>query len=85
VTDDVLQCVINGDTDNPLNLVDHVADFQGRAFFRDGTIQNALAPSDPWVDLASIEITLDGRDTLRTRTMERRLVTHFFPRNILSN
>jgi len=85
VTGDVLQCVVNGDTDNPLNLVDHIEDFQGRAFFTDGSVRLAMGPSDPWSELASIEITLIGRDAMRTRDLERELVTHFFPRNILSH
>lgn len=81
----LLQCVINGDTANALNLVNHIEDFQGRALFQDGSSQASLGPSDPWTDLAALEITLDGRVDLNKTTMDRTLTTQFFPRNILSN
>jgi hypothetical protein len=81
----VLQSVINDDTSNALNLVNHIVDFQARAFFSDGTVQTTLGPADDWTELKSVEVRLVGAADLRNRTMNRNLSARFFPRNILSN
>ena len=85
LSDNLLQCIINGDTANPLNLVHHIQDLQASVTFSDGSVQTALAPGDPWTELAWIEITLVGSVDLGDRPIERTLTTRFFPRNILSN
>jgi prepilin-type N-terminal cleavage/methylation domain-containing protein len=84
IQDGVLQCIVNGDTDNALNLVSFIEDFQARAVFRDGTILDEMDSSNDWTDLQSVEITLLGRATLRDRDIDRTLVTRLFPRNVLS-
>jgi type IV pilus assembly protein PilW len=81
---DILQCIIDDDTANPLNLVNRIRDFQVRASFRDGTVQSTLA-GKRWTDLESIEVTLVGGESLRTRDMDRTVVSRFFPRNVLSH
>jgi type IV pilus assembly protein PilW len=82
--DDILQCVINDDTSNALNLVNRMRDFQVRAIFQDGMIQSTLA-GKPWTDLETLEVTLVAGESFRTRDMDRTVVTRFFPRNILSH
>jgi type IV pilus assembly protein PilW len=82
--DDILQCIINDDTSNALNLVNRMRDFQVRAVFKDGTIQSTLA-GKTWTDLESLEITLVGGESFGARDMDRTVVTRFFPRNILSH
>lgn len=82
---DILQSVINDDTANALNLVNHIEDLQIRAFLKDGTIVNSLTGGVYWTDLESLEVTLVGEAAFGDRTMERTVVTHYFPRNILSN
>jgi len=81
----VLQSVINMDTSNALNLVNHIVDFQARAFFSDGSVQTTLGPADDWTQLRSVEVNMVGEADLRNRTMSRTLTSRFFPRNILSN
>jgi type IV pilus assembly protein PilW len=83
--DEVLQSVVNMDTANAFNLVNHIVDFQARAFFKDGSVQTTLGPADDWTDLRSVEVMLVGEADLRNRTMNRTLAARFFPRNILSN
>lgn len=85
VVDDVLQIVINDDTDNPIHLVNKIADFQVRAFFLDGSVQTSMAASADWTQLDFLEVTLTGRSQFAGRTIERTVVSMFFPRNILSN
>lgn len=80
---DVLQRVIN-DGASPLNLVNEISNFQVRAILDDGSIQTALAPSDPWQDLRSLEITMVGTAEIRDKELHRVLTTQFFPRNVLS-
>ena len=82
---DILQSVVNDDTSNALNLVNHIGGFQVRAFLKDGTVQDSLGSGQYWTDLKSIEVTLQGSSELQLREMERTVATHFFPRNILSN
>jgi type IV pilus assembly protein PilW len=81
---DILQCIINDDTANALNLVNRMRDFQVRAIFTDGTIQSTLA-GRPWTDLETLEVTLVAGESFRMRDMDRTVVTRFFPRNILSH
>jgi len=81
---DILQCIINDDTSNALNLVNRMRDFQVRAIFKDGTIQSTLA-GKPWTDLETLEVTLVAGESFRMRDMDRTVVTRFFPRNILSH
>lgn len=82
---DILQSVVNDDTANALNLVNHIEDFQIRAFLVDGSIADELAAGEYWTDLESLEVTLRGEIAFGKRSMERSVVTNFFPRNILSN
>ena len=83
--DDVLQIVINEDTANALNLVNHISDFQVDAVFQDGTVAPSLSSGDEWTDLRSVQVRLVARSEFGGRTMEREVVSRFFPRNILSN
>ncbi len=80
----LLQLVIDGDEDNPLNLVCEVTDFQARAVMRDGSILDSLGPADSWTDLLSVEVTLRGEASFAGRTLVRSLSARFFPRNLLS-
>jgi type IV pilus assembly protein PilW len=82
--DDILQCIINDDTANALNLVNRMRDFQVQAIFTDGTIQSTLA-GKPWTELETLEVTLVAGESFRMRDMDRTVVTRFFPRNILSH
>jgi hypothetical protein len=81
---DVLGYVVNGDVDNPVNLVARVTDFQLRAIFADGTETTTLGPADAWDELRAIEVVISGESEVRGRTMRRTLSARFFPRNILS-
>jgi type IV pilus assembly protein PilW len=85
VEEDVLKCVINEDLANTLNFVSHIRNFQCNAVFQDGTIQASMIPADGWSNLESIEVMLVGESSWKNRTMDRTLVTRFFPRNVLSN
>jgi len=82
---DILQSVVNDDTTNALNLVNHIEDFQVRAFLKGGAVQDSLGSGQYWTDLQTLEVTLQGTSELQLREMERTVATHFFPRNILSN
>jgi len=84
IVGDVLQCFVNGDADNPLNLVNHMTDLQAFAYMRDGSILPTLGPNDNWSDLRSIEISMVGQSDFGNRTIYRSLQSHFFPRNVLS-
>lgn len=81
---DILQALVNGDPTSALNLVSHIEDFQVRALFQDGSAAETLA-GQTWTALRSLEVTLVGGSELHERSMERTIVTQFFPRNILSN
>lgn len=81
---DVLQCIINDDADNALNLVNRMRNFQVLAIFQDGTTQPTLT-GKAWTDLESLEVTLQAGEAFDERDMERTVVTRFFPRNILSH
>jgi type IV pilus assembly protein PilW len=82
--DDILQSVSMNGINGTLNLVSRITDFQARAFLSDGTILTSMNTGSEWFNLQSVEITLVGESDFANRTMQRRLVTHFFPRNVLS-
>jgi type IV pilus assembly protein PilW len=82
---DILQLVINDNADNALNLVSHIQDFQIDAVFKDGTVAETFDPGDLWTDLRALQVRMVGRSEFRNRTMEREVVSRYFPRNILSN
>jgi type IV pilus assembly protein PilW len=82
---EVLQSVVNMNNASALNLVNHITDFQARAFLNDGSVQTAFGPSDEWTELRCVEVTLTGGTDFRNRSMDRTLTARFFPRNILSN
>jgi len=84
VSDNLLQLIVNGNTDNTLNLIDHLVDLQARVFLKDGTVQDALGSGDTWYDLEAVEITLVGQTSFNGRTMTRSVNSRFFPRNVLS-
>lgn len=84
VANNRLQCVINGDTSQPLNLASDITDLQGRGFYLDGTILDAIGPGNPWADLQSVEVRLSGQRDFNQRSMQRSVISRFFPRNVLT-
>jgi len=84
MTGDILQYVFNEDTANPVNLVNRLTDFQVRALLDDGSTLTSMPAATDWTHLQSIEVRLVGASTFSGRTLQRTLVSRFFPRNILS-
>ena len=84
VDGELLQLVMNGDVDNPINLVTTILDFQVVIDLQDGSTLTAMGPGDAWTEIRSVEINLDGGRAFNGRTMDRSLTTRFFPRNVLS-
>jgi len=82
--DGFLQLVINGDVNNPRNVIDRATAFSVRALMRDNTWRTAIDPQSTWTDIASLEIQLTGRNPFSGRDLERTLTSRFMPRNILS-
>jgi prepilin-type N-terminal cleavage/methylation domain-containing protein len=82
---DLLQYIVDDDTDHPVNLVNRLTDFQCRALLDDGTIVDTLPMGTDWSHLQSVEVKLVGSATFSGRTLRRTLMSRFFPRNILSN
>lgn len=85
VTNGTLQIVQNNDTTNVLNVVDGIVDFQVRARMQSGTYRTAFAATDDWTQLGALEVTLTGAETVGGKTIQSQLVSHVFPRNVLSN
>ena len=85
VLGDTLQCIINENTAGALNLVNHIKDFQVKALLDDGSVLTSMASTTPWTRLYALEVRLDGTKPFGKRTINRTMVSRFFPRNILSN
>jgi type IV pilus assembly protein PilW len=85
VEDGVLKCVINEDTDNALNLVSHIADFQCGAVQADGSLRPSMSAAEAWSTLEAVEVSLVAESKWEERSMSRALTTRFFPRNAMSN
>ncbi|NLF25019.1 MAG: hypothetical protein GX589_05095 [Deltaproteobacteria bacterium] len=85
VSDDTLQLIENGESDNPLNVAFGVTDMQVEVFMQEGGVQSTFSGSDNWTLMQSIGITLTGQELFRGEVLERQLSARFFPRNVLSN
>jgi len=81
----VLQLVVNDDTTSTLNVVDGLTDFQVLAHMEDGTTKTALAATDEWTDVVSLQITVSGSETIGGKTISDTLTSRVFARNILSH
>ncbi|MFN8391225.1 MAG: hypothetical protein U0136_13115 [Bdellovibrionota bacterium] len=83
---DTLKLTINGLTDSPEDVAYRISAFQARIHMQDGTTVSTLAPTDTnsWKNIRSVELTLSGQDSWRTRSMTRAVKGDYFPRNILS-
>jgi len=82
---DTLQCIINENTSAALNMVNRLKDFQVKALMTDGSTQTSMTSTSKWTQLYALEVRLDGTMPFGKRTIDRTLVSRFFPRNILSN
>ena len=87
--DGILQLIINGNEDNPLNLVNNITDFQVRAVLTDGTLVEDFGDgtntTDRFTDIASIQINVQAEEQVTPdQLVERELNNRFFPRNILN-
>jgi type IV pilus assembly protein PilW len=81
----VLQLVVNDDASSALNVVDGITDFQVLAHMEDGTTKTALAATDEWTEVVSLEISVSGSETIGGKTIADTLTTQVFARNILSH
>lgn len=82
---DVLELEINGDSDNPLRLVNGVTEFQVAAVTGTGTSDDYVASGNNWSNLGGVDVAVTGTVTERGRAIERTLSSRYFPRNVLSN
>lgn len=79
---DALVLVLNGDTGNPLRLVDRVQGFQVTVRTRSGNRHTDYnGRTESWTEVAAVEVALTFRDGRLTR----RLTGEYFPRNALSH
>lgn len=80
--DQVLQLVINGQTTQPIRLVNQLSNFQVQVEMQDGSTKtdfNQTTPfNDDWQQIQSIQVNLTDRDSSQT------ISSNFFPRNIMS-
>lgn len=82
---DVLQLVINGDGDNPLNIADQLQSFQVEVIMQDGSSRNSFGVTDNWTQIRGIEILIEGITTVAGENITAQQNMRFYPRNILSN
>ncbi|MCC6931632.1 MAG: prepilin-type N-terminal cleavage/methylation domain-containing protein [Deltaproteobacteria bacterium] len=86
--DPVFQIIENDDVANPKNVTHGLTSFQVRIFKTDGTVVEEFSRTDQWVDIASIEVTISGREIVSDAQHTEIASTYsarFFPRNILSH
>lgn len=82
----ILQVVENNDTANPKKVVFGVTNFQIQAILTDGTVKDTFGSGDSWTQLAAIDVSVSGNESLRDHpNISTTLRSRFFPRNILSS
>lgn len=87
---DVLELEINGDSENPMRLVNNVSQFAVEAVTKAADGSDVLhadyvASGNNWKGLSGVEISVTGNVQERGRDVERTLSSRYFPRNVLSN
>lgn len=82
---DLLQLVVNGDEDNPLNIADQLQSFQVKIIMQDGTEKTSFGVSDSWSAIKGIEVTIKGASSFEGENIVAEQTMRFYPRNILSN
>jgi prepilin-type N-terminal cleavage/methylation domain-containing protein len=82
--DKVLQLVINGDTQNPLNISSEMRELDARITLQDGTLLTTFSKTSPWELIQSVQVNLTGEETVMNSSITRALSGTFFPRNVLS-
>jgi len=85
VVDDMLQIIEDGNSANPLNVVDGIESFQVRAILDDSSEVDAFGSGQSWPTIRTIEISVAGIEATPKTTFEATLSGQFFPRNILSH
>lgn len=81
---DILQVIRNNDTANPMNVVFGLENIQVQAIMQDGTILTTFNAANDWSDLESVQIEANGIERSGKQEVEARIISRFFPRNILS-
>lgn len=83
---EVLELIINGDTDNPLRLVNRVTAFRVAAVMSDGTqLTDYVGRGSDWAQLVGVELSITAMVREGARQVERTITSRYFPRNVLSN
>lgn len=85
--DRTVQIVVNGNTEDPVNVVTGITDMQFRVTMSDGTEVENFTSSMNWTNIDAVQVTLEAtdRDRARRQDLTRRMAAEFFPRNVLSN
>ncbi len=78
----ILEMIVNGNEDDKDKIVGGITDFQVRAIMDDGSEQETVSS---WRSLKAIQIYIESVSEVQNETVERNLVSRFFPRNILSD
>ncbi len=81
---DILQVILNDDTANPMNVVFGLSDIQVQAIMQDGTVLDSFDSSNDWSDLESVQIDASGTERTGKQEANSRIISRYFPRNILS-
>lgn len=81
---DIMQVTENNHTDNPLNVIYGVSDFQVKVILNDDTELESFTAANNWTLIKALEVTISGRDKVRKHEVSTVLSARFFPRNILS-
>ncbi|MCB0325924.1 MAG: hypothetical protein KDD69_20245, partial [Bdellovibrionales bacterium] len=80
----ILTVVENEDDANPLRVMYGIQDIQIEVELEDGTVQSTFGAGDLWSQIAAVQVTLSGSETVKGTTVTNSLVSRFYPRNVLS-
>jgi type IV pilus assembly protein PilW len=81
---DVLRLLVDEEIASEERLLHGVVDFQIQAVFADGSVSDALGPTDEWSDLSALQVTLTAESEEAGGEMAGEVSARFFPRNVLS-
>jgi type IV pilus assembly protein PilW len=84
-SDPMLQLIINGDENNPQNVIYGITNFQVTATMEDDSELEEFGSGSQWVDLKELSISITGEETSKGEVISRTVRGQFFPRNVLSN
>ena len=84
IEDNTLKLVEYNDSSTKKNINFNTKNIQVYFVLNDGTVRESFGVNDDWSKISAVSTTIYGSENYRDTTVEKKITTSFFPRNVLS-